>query len=752
MPTEQDYSIVFNRLAHMVVLSQSNKTREVVDDLVLTVFVIDATFAPLHANNIREAIRTQYGLSLSPSLIQASVDRHITAGRLLKPSKSAVFALSPSVRLEIGDRIEGARQLEVSVKNEWLTTVATWATEQDDGWQDELWNCLRTYMAKAFRRHGAETIRLLDPSFPLTEENKKQLSVYLEEALCEECTTVSRGTAERAIREFFHTNTPARIRYVAQHLDATFTFFALTVDRATSAFLSKSLSTLFLFLDTNFIFGILDLTSNPLKDVSQELIDVINERKLPFKLYYHEATLAELQRTISGIGNRLRSHRWPQWASRAAIREGYFSGLELRYHERNAITPVSADVFLSKYEDLPTLLSGYGFRSYSTLAATPELDHERYLLIADYDDYIRRHKRSGPKPYEAIDHDMTVLQTVTKLRKPTSSALNAGAFFLSTDYYLYSFDWQQLRKGSTLGMVVLPNQFLQLLRPFVPATDDFNRRFVETFAIPEFRVLGTDYSDVCSKVLSYLAEYKSMNEEQAARLLANKVLAEALSQVDEESEEFAALIESAIADDNIQLQRDNALLRAQLEAAQTELDAQKEESVKLKGELDQQQLVIAESKKNAYDEMQAVLERVSNLESQTEQQDRDTKQQISKLSVAADRSIQQNRLLAVTLVAIVLAANTLGFFLIPRIDRIWLALIVGVEGVAAITLLPIVLSWTWLAGHPNRHGLYYSSLLIVAGLVWAVLDTANQSLAIGSIVIGSLLVIGQILGTIRRPA
>ena len=173
----------------------------------------------------------------------------------------------------------------------------------------ELWSCLRTYMAKAFCQYGALTVQLLDPNYSTPATDLVSLRTLLDASIAEICPSLDPELVRRSVSTFFETSSAARSRYVAQMLDATFTFFALRVDDATVAYLRDSLTPLKLFLDTNFIFGLLDLHDNPTREVSKELIAIIKAQGFPYTLHYHERTLKELQETLDIMASWLRGHR-----------------------------------------------------------------------------------------------------------------------------------------------------------------------------------------------------------------------------------------------------------------------------------------------------------------------------------------------------------------------------------------------------------------------------------------------------------
>lgn len=743
MTASTDYPKVFNRLCHMAALSKQGNTQAVVDNLVATIFAVDSKLAPTTHLEVARALNTYFSLSLGETEVRSAIDRLVGRGRLLRDRASRVLVLAPEVKAEVEKRIVDASDLERNVHDEWLASIEEVGQPKPQDWNQQLWASLRSYMAKAFRRHGAETILLLNPALPLTDENRASLGTYLEEAVRDHCSAELHELAFKSIRDFFINNTPSRTKYVAQLLDGTFTFFALTVDQATAAYLRSNITPLKLFLDTNFIFGILDLHSNPLSDISHELVEVIKKERLPFTLYYHQTTLEELRRTIWALGSQLREQKgWRQETSRAALRNGNFNALELQYHEKNAESPLDVQVFLSKYEHVETLLAEFDFRIFRSRASTTELDEERFRLVAEYKEYIESRQPQRPRLYEALNHDMTVWQTVKSLHNGNSPALNAGAFLLTIDYYLYGFDWQCLRQQNTIGSVLLPNSFLQLLRPFVSADEDLDQKFIEVFSIPEFRTSGGLHTETYSKVLSYINTYAGMSEETATRILADEIALQQLQEVREGTEEYQAIIESAAVrsaeqalEEKEALQREKELLQQQhgvlrtqvqeandratlteVRATQTEeaLRRTQEESASLRSD--------AERLKQ---EASEVIERLTRLEQDALTKTNAYESDIGRLG----RELTQARRSAF-------------------MSRLIFGLAVGLISMGAAVLRHLFIPWQWLDEHPDKLGIYVYYIVIVSGVVWAIVDgsTIRRSIAFTAAVLSSVIGLAQILG------
>jgi len=693
--------------------------RDAIDHLVQTIFVVNSPNYFTDVQEITKAINDYFGLQLNNSLIKESIERLQSNSVIVRIEADKVFRLTEHAQAVIEDRINDAAKLEEAVKTEWLADVGRFIPEDVSKYTTNLWNCLQSYMSKAFRRHGVETIRLLSSDINVTSSDLKTLSSLLNEAISHECGDLPRETVAECIRHFFRTTTPKRTKYLAQLLDGTFTFFSLTIDDTTARYLQQSIKPLSIFLDTNFIFGVLELHSNPFVEVSKELLNIINNNNFPFKLYYHKETLDEIHRTLEAIGHRLRSQKWQPSISRAAIRTGQLSGLELRYHEKNAESPIDPEVFLSKYEGIIELLKDRGFMIYQDTYTPTDHDKERRdRLIADYDEFVQQVRRR-PKPYEALNHDIVVWETVRRIREQGASILDIGAVFLTADFYLYLFDWQHLRKSHEPGHVVLPNHFLQLLRPFVPATDDFDRRFVETFAIPEFRAVDSDYSATSAKILSYINTYSEISEETAVRILSNSMLIEQLREVDERSEEFAEAIDNALARDN------EALLE------------EKEALLKEKTDAEKKAKDIEEEKKRVEEN----LERVQKEKEKVEKSKSEILHEATKIRELAERLEQELKTQKEKVKQLTANQKKYRFYV-----RSSVGIVLALIGIVGIAWLPSMLEWTWLIEHPHSLGLRGSAIFAWIAISWAIVDRKHLKWSLGTVLLGAILVFMQLVG------
>jgi hypothetical protein len=228
--------------------------------------------------------------------------------------------------------------------------------------------------------------------------------------------------------------------------------------------------------------------------------------------------------------------------SRTLLRVGDLSSVERKFHELNADAPITVDDFFVRYNNLDRLLAPDGIKAYRS-------SYEELLKDSETLDLISRYKRflsDREKPFDVMQHDIILWRTLQTVRSNHPGPFGAGAFFLTCDYRFWRFDHRELSRGST-GVSVLPNVLLQLLRPFVPRTDDFDRSFVSTFALPEFRTIHSASAQAVSRVAGIVRLYSDLPEEVAVAILTDDALIAKVTELDESDPSINELIESAIA-------------------------------------------------------------------------------------------------------------------------------------------------------------------------------------------------------------
>ena len=730
-----DYKQLLSRLCHLVALSETNKIENVIDSLLISVVEIDPRHPATDNNRMDEALRIYFGVQLDAKDLASAIERLVQSGNLIRNSGTDSFALSPGARATQMHRVDAATRLETEVRRQWIDSIRGQFQAWSETVEAELWLCLKCYLTKLFRRHGAQTALVASGQCLADAELDKSTGDMLSAAISDECKTIDPKLARTAVQRFLQEQTPERSTYIAQLLDGTFSFYALFTDEATQGYLKQALPRLTVFLDTNFLFGVLNLHNNPQNEVSVELVSLVREQKLPFELYYHEDSLLEMRDVLEAIEKQLARHVWSQALSRAVLhtRATELSGIELKYHESNAKHLMDVSAFFMKFRHVEKLLTAQGFKIYRRPDKQDEvLDERTRELIAKYEKFLEDrfpHRRS--KPFNTIKHDIILWRAAKALRKAATSGLDVGALLLSEDQRLFAFDWGVLNTDHNLGVVVLPSQLLQLLRPFIPRTPDFDRRFAEVFALPEFRSGGSDFSQVTRRVLSFLTTVKDLKEETATAILADELLLRRLKSVEAE-DDIKAVIESEILKKNAVLEKKYAEASAQLRKAQAEADEKRIKLAEQEREIDAREQLLREQAVALERERQEKLRNKENsaLASEEVAQVRkkidDVLKEKHQVQVVFEKTNEELSDLRSRLAAMESSH--------ARSSKVWRGVSVALVTFSAWLVFGVVLlykKWQWLENHGHKLGLALAIFILAPAFSWLFFGWRYNGLASG---------------------
>jgi hypothetical protein len=573
--TVAEYGELFKELCHLAAFADDRKYDTAISGMLRRILMYPAV-AISSPSAFRAEILTRFHIDIEEWVIEQALDAETESGHIVYSISEGRYDLSDEARTETHDRISRSDDLGDAVRREWMEGMSDLVS----GAADELWNVLHEYMVRAFRRHGMLSLRLLKSEAAATDaQEQESLNSMLSEAVRRHAIKVDPNRAESEVSQFFKRTTPNRTRYIAQILDLTFGLFALSVTPLAAGYLRNNLKNLAILLDTNVIFGLLDLHQHPLNDISKSLVKTIRRSGLPVKMYYHEETLREFQGYIRTARSGLANARWSPAISRAALAEDVgvnLSVLERKYHEANSKSATDVGVFLSLYSRIESLLASLGLEKYPFPAFDAKREAKAQECIRLYEEYITH--SSKERTVSAIEHDMRVWVSVSVIHDGASkSFLDAQALFLTNDYTLYRFDRRMLNSEGDLGIVVLPQHLTQILRFFVNPSPEMDADLVKAFAIPEFNSIGNPDDDSTKrKILTFVNQYKGMPTDTAIHILADTVLNATLQDIEADSDIFKEVIDNALIQHNKELEAETAAALQQSRVAEhrrSELEA-----------------------------------------------------------------------------------------------------------------------------------------------------------------------------------
>jgi hypothetical protein len=706
-----NFSVAFEQMCVMAAVAQTRDTEETLKELILYCFTrfTDEKFStPV---SVHDAVLVLSGLDFPQHEIISSLESLDKEGKIVNTNGN--LSLPLPLKLELMKNVDEADKLETDVQNEWFKEVSS---EHHLIPLDGLWQSLKKYLSLAFRRHGIQTITLLDPSVKIANNGLDHLSGMLDTAV-DNISVEYREVAKTLIRNFMASvgKSFRRTKYITQIADGAFNYFALAIIPEVAENFRKNLTPLTLYLDTNFLFGILDLTVNPQVAVSMELMEAIRKYNLPFELRYHQRTETELLRSISMHRENLRNYYWPKQISSGVVKSRAVSGVELRYHQKNSVETIDVDTYFSPFEHLDAILAEKNITKYIP-------SDERTIVVSslssEYQDYLDKKKRD--KSDLLREHDMTVLDTVRLLRTQAKNTLEAGALLITCDYTLYGFDWEASRREGLIPCTVLPNLFWQLLRPFINADGDFDRSFAETFAIPEFRLIGSDTSVIASRMAAILTSFKGISEELATRMLSNDLLVGKLRNYLLDDVKFHEQVELAIVEEHSQLEEEHAKLQEKF--SQTESEKNKLATLIIDKDKELEERRLAEE--NLLQELEESQSQANKVEKERYEKERRLEEEKSALKKELKEEKERNSIiLRVTIGTIISLFILIGFEI-------------------AVHTIP----WTWFVHHRRYLGIQGCIILFVPlAILTLIVPKYRKSLVVPRLLIGVITVFLSII-------
>ncbi len=620
-----NYSRVYTNLCHIKALSHDHKFDEIVQHLILNAMCKEPQGQLAGAKDIVSKINEIYGILLREHIVQSNLDKLISANKIRLVDK--VLHIDDSEAKKIAKNIQEIETLDIEVKSDWFFQLKSEFVDFSDKKLEILWDSLQKYLSKVFEQHGIQTLRLLNPTVTIDDENGFSLNSLIENiANSITAEKIDVLTLTKAVNIFFQEADDKRVNYLAQLADASFTSYALTTDEQAQKFLNAGYPTLDLLLDTNFIFGILDLHRNAEDTAAKEILEEAQKNRLPFKLLYHPETLDEFRRAFDAKAMYIRAAKWTRESSRIALTFKEISPIERLYHERNINEELDPVVFLEKYDHAELILKDLGFGEYqpkdsdnSDEAAEMEED------ISKYEEFYNNIYRRKRKTYSGFKHDIVVLRDVRSKNKTRTSFLKSKAFFISSDFILAKFEKNYYKRSREINFVISPSVFLQLIRPFIKNDYNSNKRFVDTFSIPDLRAFDIDYSETRRRALQIINDnYHGASLETKMKIVRDEVLLGKMEQSKDEYETQVALVENRIAIENKQLEEQNKETTQEIEKITGEKEAAnikaellneelnriKEENEKLKAIQNlNERLVVWEDNKKEYVEKKIIQKR-----------------------------------------------------------------------------------------------------------------------------------------------
>ncbi len=484
------------------------------------------------------------------SALDGAVRRLIGRGWVLQTGPNVV-ALSEKGKAEIHSRQQASERLTASVLAtfEGLASLHCPALDVGELWTQFNVSCLepmveelgaRTHAFLSGRLEDGATIHTMT-GFVTRYDEKQQAGIRL------------------LLDQFLTVDDPAVRSFVLQGLNAHFLRLAASLPEdvvgAVTDRLKKTVQ-LRLFLDTNFLFSLLDLHDNPANDAADDLVSALTRLhgKLDVRLYVYPLTLDEVKRTLTGYEHSLGATYLTPSLGRAALASRVrVSGVVLRYLRAVSESGgrLSVQDFLKPYlSNLVLVLRSKGVEVYN--ADLDGLTTRQDVIddIVDVQKAEERRQGDRRKTYESVRHDVVLWHLVEDRRGGTiATPLDALFWVVTVDYRFIRFDGAKRRgKSDAVPVCVHPAVLLQMLQLLAPRDQEMEKAIFQGVRSLLPVVFDSAAERTTLRILSSMARFENVDdlpEETIADILVNDALRTSIA-VAEDSADDVTLVKDAI--------------------------------------------------------------------------------------------------------------------------------------------------------------------------------------------------------------
>ncbi len=199
------------------------------------------------------------------------------------------------------------------------------------------------------------------------------------------------------------------------------------------------------FLDTNFVFNLLDMQGRNLVDPAKELFQLLLD--FGFKIKVFDFTISEISRVLGGY-----IREYPHYPSSVAVDSVY------GYLKTKGWGPIEVREFISNVEEtLETRGIAIEWTDFSDPSSYQPSDEGIRYLIGQYKPFQNTFTQS---------HDLLAIEKIRQIRnKPRRRFEEAKAIFLTSDEWLCKFDFKEMHhsENGTICEAILDRALTTLL-------------------------------------------------------------------------------------------------------------------------------------------------------------------------------------------------------------------------------------------------------------------------------------------------
>jgi len=586
---------------------------------------------PLSSSDILNVLKDELKITLDNRRCQEQLDQLTKTNKMVRLGNG--FKLSEATFTKIQKQIEETERIEQYVKNLFTSFVKELCPSLDPS---QVWSDFNdTFLAPFVSKMGAYVFRLVTYGIQASELGQLAKDYFTE--FTSKYPADTKSNLQEVASQFLNLQDPSVRSYILRMMNSYFYIEACGITQETLEKLiqlTRSKPTFNVFVDTNFLFSILNLHDNPSNEAAATLMELSKRLYHGVKVtfYVTPLTLDEAKRVIVNEESFLKGIRMTPNLLQAT-RSVRLSGIKQRFIESRAKDPsLDAESFFRPYiNNLLSIARTKGIELYNERLDDYKKKQEVIDDILEQQSFEERQFGSDAKSYEALEHDM-VLWHFVKDKRPSyvESPIEAKYWIVTVDYRFLGFD-RYKTKDEQIAICIHPTALTQMLQFWVPRTNVLDEALLASLRLPLFfSEFDPEAEKVTIAILQTLSRFEDVADipvETVANLLLNESL-RARMRVTPQAEEQVQLIKEALIEEQARLKRELEESKSKLE--ERERETEKKEAIirgleeKLEHEKKSRQL-IQEELQQARQEIKELQERMKVKEEEERRRQKEEK-------------------------------------------------------------------------------------------------------------------------------
>lgn len=511
---------------------------------------------PMTLSEILNSIKKELNITLDSNKAQENVNDLINNERIVSLPDGRL-KLSESTFDQIGKLADEAEKMEQDVKGKFTTLVEELCPSLD---ASQVWSDFNdAFLIPFISEMGAYVFHLTTGS---STPNLEWLGKGYFENFVSKYPRVVKLELQKVITRFLDPKDVLVRSYILRAMNAYFYVEASglkpeILDKL--AHLCQHRLSFHIFVDTNFLFSILDLHENPSNEAAAALMKLSEQLSgVTVKFYVTPLTLEEAKRAIAKAKSSIEGIQMTSNLI-AATASANFSGLIQKFFESRARDPfLDVESFFNPYiKDLLTIARSKGVELYNEKLDAYKTKQEVIDDIREQQEH-ERHRGSRAKRYEQLEHDMVLWHFVRDKRPYAESPLEAQYWIVTVDYRFLGFDAYKRNKTDDLPICIHPTALTHMLQFWVPRTDTLDEALFASLKLPflfaEFDPEAERVTIAILKALSRFEKVEDLPIETITNLLLSESLRARMYSTREDKEQIE-LIKEALIEEHARLER-----------------------------------------------------------------------------------------------------------------------------------------------------------------------------------------------------